>query len=789
MEYNHQIDSLEKIVNSSKKYSEKFEAYKQLVKIGIIQTDTALSRVYVYKLLHLAESKKIKTDIAHAYLKLSKFFYYSPHKDSMSLYLEKSRKIFIEKNDKEGIEECEYIDMFNLFKKHEEDQHDSLFALAEKARIRFKRKKEFNELRKVHDCYFVFYINHTSDTSSQYAIKHAKLAVDYAYKTNNNDYILKQLYRLRIPYAMNRMYAQDYETALEILDRSKNTNDELIIARANLSVANALRNFDPSEEIEKTILECIKVGKKLGNNSFLASCYSSLARYYGHESIGEKAVECYKENIKYLRLIGDIRSSAISLGNLGEYYLDMNELDSAKKYQDMALKIRMDMGITEGIMYSYKSLGNIYIAENNFKKAVEYGEKAMDISKKKFFNNYDDQIHHLLFEGYQGLNNYKKALTHYIAAKEIADSVLTAEKQKELVELKLNYDLKQKEEIEILARQKEELAIQKDKEKQKVVTISLIIGLILLVAFFGVLLKAFIAKRNNNKILESKNIEITAQKEKVEEAHEILEEKNQEILDSINYAKRIQNAILPPLKLVKEYLPQSFILYTPKDIVAGDFYWIEHKNDVILFAAADCTGHGVPGAMVSVVCNNGLNRSVREHGLTDPGKILDKTKEIVIQEFDKSEDDVKDGMDISLCSLKLSESYARLQWAGANNPLWIIRPIHSEMEANSLNNGFELLEYKGDKQPIGKYSTEESFTTHSIELQKGDSIYVFTDGFADQFGGEKRKKLMYKPFKELLLSIQESNMDEQKEILEKYFESWKGTLEQVDDVCVIGVRI
>jgi serine phosphatase RsbU (regulator of sigma subunit)/ligand-binding sensor domain-containing protein len=253
---------------------------------------------------------------------------------------------------------------------------------------------------------------------------------------------------------------------------------------------------------------------------------------------------------------------------------------------------------------------------------------------------------------------------------------------------------------------------------------------------------------------------------------EIVEEKNREILDSINYAKRIQSAILPTDKIVKEYLKDSFILYKPKDIVAGDFYWMEHKEGKILFAAADCTGHGVPGAMVSVVCNNALNRSVREHGLSNPGKILDKTREIVIEEFEKSDEEVKDGMDIALCSLKGNI----LEYAGAHNPLWIIR------------NG-EIIQTKGDKQPVGEFYKNEPYTTHTFELQKGDTFYIFSDGYVDQFGGEKGKKFKSKSFRELLLTIQDKSMEEQRKLIDDTFESWKGNLEQVDDVCVIGVRI
>jgi len=275
-------------------------------------------------------------------------------------------------------------------------------------------------------------------------------------------------------------------------------------------------------------------------------------------------------------------------------------------------------------------------------------------------------------------------------------------------------------------------------------------------------------------IVEDRTREVVLEKEKVEE-------KNREILDSIIYAKRIQAAILPSSKLVKEYLTQSFILYQPKDIVAGDFYWMhvsETQPDLIIFAAADCTGHGVPGAMVSVVCNNGLNRSVREYGITDPGKILDKTREIVIDEFEKSDEEVKDGMDISLCALNLKTQ--QMAWAGANNPLWIIQTRDGETK---------LQEIKPDKQPIGKYAKQKPFTTHHIQLEKGDLIYIFTDGYQDQFGGEKGKKFKAASFKELILRIHQLPVENQKEEIQQVFDYWKGSFEQLDDICIIGVRI
>jgi serine phosphatase RsbU (regulator of sigma subunit) len=233
--------------------------------------------------------------------------------------------------------------------------------------------------------------------------------------------------------------------------------------------------------------------------------------------------------------------------------------------------------------------------------------------------------------------------------------------------------------------------------------------------------------------------------------------------------------------LVKEYFKDSFIFYKPKDIVAGDFYWMEipEKNNIsgsenVIFAVADCTGHGVPGALVSIVCHNALNRAVREFGFTEPGKILDKTKQLVISEFEKSEEGVMDGMDISLCSLNVDKK--QLLWSGANNPLWLIR-----------NN--ELIEIKPNKQPIGLFERAVPFTTHKLDYQTNDCIYIFTDGFQDQFGGPRGKKFKTAKFKSLLISISSSPMKKQHELIENAFETWKRDLEQLDDICVMGIRL
>lgn len=264
--------------------------------------------------------------------------------------------------------------------------------------------------------------------------------------------------------------------------------------------------------------------------------------------------------------------------------------------------------------------------------------------------------------------------------------------------------------------------------------------------------------------------------EELEEKNRVISQKNSEVHDSITYAKRLQDAIMPPEEEIYNSVPDSFILYKPKDIVAGDFYFADKQGDYFFVAAADCTGHGVPGAMVSVVCSNALNRAVNELKLIQPGEILDKVREMVVETFQKSHHDVKDGMDISLCVIN-KKTY-EIAWAGANNPLWYIN-----------ENENELKEVTATKQPVGKSETYKTFTTHVFNLAKGAMLYLFTDGYADQFGGPKGKKFKYKQLADLILANRKLPMREQCSLLERTFTSWKGNIEQVDDVCIIGLKL
>lgn len=284
----------------------------------------------------------------------------------------------------------------------------------------------------------------------------------------------------------------------------------------------------------------------------------------------------------------------------------------------------------------------------------------------------------------------------------------------------------------------------------------------------------------NERLLEQKVVERTAevvkQKEEIEHQNKKISELYEEVTDSIKYAKGLQEAILPPKELVENIMPDSFILYKPKDIVSGDFYWIEQKDDKIYFAAVDCTGHGVPGAFMSIVGYNALNEALRKYDT--PAEILNDLNHGISKTLHNNAmgSTTKDGMDLALCCY--DKGRKKLQYAGAYNPLYLIR-------------NKELTQIKADKFAIGTYFEDESkkYTNHTLQLQKEDLIYIFSDGYADQFGGVKGKKFMYKRFRDLLLSLTEKDMLTQKSFLNNTIEKWKGSLEQVDDILILGVHV
>jgi tetratricopeptide (TPR) repeat protein len=554
----------------------------------------------------------------------------------------------------------------------------------------------------------------------------------------------------------------DYPKALAYYFKALKIDEELGNKR---DMAAALGNigtvYNSQSDYAKALeyyFKALKINEELGNKRNMAINLGNIGSVYSAQSDYPKALAYYFKALKIDEELGNKRSMAVWLGNIGNVYIEQSDYPKALADFFKALQIAEELGDKRSMATLLGNIGNLYRKIGKFKESEKYLKHTLALSDSIGTLNITKDTESILYQLYDTLGQYKLALIHYknyIAARDTIDN---DEKRKQINHLANKYEWEKKEAVMKEQQEKERALFLANQRRNKIILYSVLSGLALVLMF---------------SVFIYRSLRITKkQKHIIEEQKHLVEEKNKEITDSIRYAKRIQNAILPPDKVVKQHLKESFILYMPKDIVAGDFYWLETKNNTVLFAAADCTGHGVPGAMVSVICNNGLNRSVREHGITEPGKILDKTREIVVAEFEKSEEDVKDGMDISLCALN---GY-QLQWAGANNPLWIIR------------NG-ELIEYAPNKQPIGKVDKPTTFTTHRIELQQGDRLYIFSDGFADQFGGEKGKKFKAANLKKLLLSIQNESMEQQKNILQQTFNQWKANLEQVDDVLVIGVSV
>jgi serine phosphatase RsbU (regulator of sigma subunit) len=571
---------------------------------------------------------------------------------------------------------------------------------------------------------------------------------------------------------------EHYQVALKIREGLK---DEKGIAALHVNIGAVYHYQDDFTNAIRYYEMSLESRKKTNDSAGMTSAYTNLGTVYGEQGDSAlKAGNTKLAGIKYANALAshqqalkistslDAKNSiARDNNNIGTIYLKMKEYDSALVCFNTCIRIRNEINIQSGLAVTYYSMAQVYLEKGDYHKAALYGEMGYAYAKQTHSILELNGATGVLYKTFKQQNKFKEALLmyeEYIASK---DSLTNEEQNAKTLRLKFQYEYDKKAEVDSLASAKKDemaeiLFAKKNAElaAQRNEKIVLYGGVFVLLLFGGFTYNRF--KVTNR------------QKDIIEQQKEIVEEKQKEILDSINYAKRIQNAILPPKRMVEENLGEHFIFYAPKDIVAGDFYWLELKHGKILFASADCTGHGVPGAMVSVVCNNGLNRSVREHDITEPGKILDKTRQIVIQEFEKSDDEVKDGMDISLCAF--DPKTKTMQWAGANNPLWHVR------------NGV-LTEYKPDKQPIGKLDDPLPFTTHTINVETGDVFYALTDGFQDQFGGGKGKKFKASQLKELLLRHSDRPMPELKIILAHAFEEWRGPLEQVDDICVIGLRI
>ncbi len=533
----------------------------------------------------------------------------------------------------------------------------------------------------------------------------------------------------------------------------------------------------------------LHIRDSIGDTRGIADSYSRIGGFYMNKKDYATTMQYLQKSLPLYIKVGDLKNLGNVIINMGSIYEKLGQKDSAFACYMRAYNLRVRIGDENGRGSSTVSIGSYHASEGNYAEAVKWCSEGFAVGEKVGYPELVKDACYCLANAHGKLGNHKEALFYYRRYNEEKDQLMNDDKSKEITRRMLQYKFEKEQLADSLRGAQEdalkEMQFSQDIDRQKTYTWAGVAGSGLMLALAFVLFRGYRQKQRSNLALGMKNQEVERQKL-------IVEEKNQAITDSITYARRLQQAILPPLSLWKQHLPESFVLYQPKDIVAGDFYWLEkvlsseslvlrgstepssQSSDLLLFAVADCTGHGVPGALVSVVCSNALNSAVKEFGLTDPGKILDKVTELVQETFARSESEVSDGMDISLCCLDRKNN--RLLWAGANNPLWIARRG-------------ELIELKPDKQPVGQFDNRKPFTTHTVQLHPGDCIYVFSDGYADQFGGPDGKKFKYSQLRQLVLSASSRPMAEQEKILLDAFERWKENLVQVDDVCMAGVRV
>ena len=488
-------------------------------------------------------------------------------------------------------------------------------------------------------------------------------------------------------------------------------------------------------------------------------CFSILKRY----QINGKSDDLFLSNL-YSTVVSN--------------FTELKLKDSVEKYVPVALDLKLKIGDLVGYAGNLNNIGQFYYNEGNYKKSEQYLRKALNTP----FDNVPllADLKQLLANALIKLGKHEEASRLFGEYVLLIDSINQIQTVEKLSEMEVKYETgKKEEELKRLSAEQEINALKM--RQSRILTFVSIISVIVFLVIAGILFQQNKKRKEANTLLQIQNNEILHQKK--------------EITDSINYAKRIQLSILPPDKMVKRLLPDAFIYYKPKDVVSGDFYWVEERNGYVMFAAVDCTGHGVPGAMMSVVGLNLLNRAVNEKDLTRPSDILQYLDVGVTDTLRQNqiEGGVKDGMDLSLCTY--NPATMQLQYAGAFNNLWIVRKNFSA--SHQVNPKTEtlfedsLLEIKADKFPIGSNTdgVADTYTNHSIQLQKGDCVYLYSDGYADQFGGPKGKKFKYNAHKKLLISISHLSPSQQREKLNKAYELWQGNLEQVDDVLIIGVCV
>jgi serine phosphatase RsbU (regulator of sigma subunit) len=581
---------------------------------------------------------------------------------------------------------------------------------------------------------------------------------------NDKQRAINAINNIGIVYNMQNNYHKAIDLYKKSLNMAVEIKDSVAIANALNNLGNVYNNIGQIDEAFDYHKQCLLIRRLINNKVGLAHSYINLSNILSNKGEIEQSREYAYQALNLKRELNDAHGESTALLALAHCFYLSENYDEAEKYFKEGAEISKTIGNKTFYSTALSKLGLTKHYQGDNLNAEKYCIEAYEVSKEINHKKTLREACSCLQIVYSRAEDYEKAFKYLAELKTLDDEIAQETKTTEIIqhEMKLEYE-KEKEvsakthELE-LERQKQLASSQKKQQQTIIFFISVLLCLILVFSVF--IYRRFKLTKNQKQIIELQKVEV--------------EEKNKEIIDSINYSKRLQESILPSNKQVDRVLKEAFVFYQPKDIVAGDFYWVEKKGNNVFFAVADCTGHGVPGALLSVVCSNLISKVVKELNIIKPALILDKVSELLEERFSESDEDIKDGMDISICVLNTDT--LELQYAGANNPIYIIK--------QSLIN-----EIKPDKQPIGKYDHRKPFSNHIIMMERGDLIYLFTDGFADQFGGEKGKKYKYSNFRELLIKTSDLDIHQQKQTIANTFNDWKKGYEQIDDVCIMGVKI
>ena len=545
----------------------------------------------------------------------------------------------------------------------------------------------------------------------------------------------------------------------------------------------------------------------------------------------------YVEAEKYLKIVYEIHEQRndkngliVSAAALSGIYYELKQYEEFLKWLKISMENAEVTQNQQGLASDYSAYGKYYEeVEHNYPKALEYYKKNLELDLNKVQLSHMYIVYRQLYMIYEKLGDFKNAFKYYNLYSAINDSLYNSENIKKQTELKLDYEydkVQHQKDIENQIKEHEQkLLLEKERQRRNFfILVGVLASILLLLSFRSYRIKKkaniLLAKQKQqieekNEELNQQNAEIAAQRDYLGVVNNELELKNKEIAeqknkieifhnelkDSIQYAKQIQEAVLPSKEFIDSILTEYFIIFKPRDIVSGDFYWINKIENWIVIAVADCTGHGVPGAFMSMLGISLMNEIKIIDEKINAANALNELRTKMIKALKQRgiSGEQKDGMDMSLLAIDSNTNNA--QWAGANNPIWIVSSSKFEVSSSTENkqtvltnlkqetSNHKLFELKPDKMPIAIYEKIDNFTNHEISLQKGDIIYLASDGYADQFGGLKGKKFLSKKFKKLLIENCSKSMFDQKKIIEATFVEWKNKNEQTDDITIVGIKI